>query len=364
MKKLILVAVIIGLIVAAGFVYWQNQSREVEIVASFDPQGLISLDEWQAEQEKIAKVNLQTKEQELRVQGFSLLAVGDVMLSRMVGQKMVKYDDYHYPFLKVQSLLSSADIAFGNLESPIIAGAPVLTGSFVFRADPETAESLDWAGFDVMTLANNHSLNMNEVGLQSTFDHLEKYFIDYCGAAESLDELDNQLVIKEVNKYKVGFLGYAYGPDYYEADTGPGIALMHESRLVKDVQSAKGKVDFLVVTMHDGVEYEHESSTHQQKFAHLAIDQGADLVIGHHPHVVQELEIYKDKYIFYSLGNFVFDQMWSEETRQGMAVKLRINMDGVQEVEYFPVVIDDFAQPRLADENEKEEILKYLQLKD
>ncbi|MBT5338643.1 CapA family protein [Candidatus Falkowbacteria bacterium] len=364
MKKLIIIVIALGVIGAGGFIYWESQTDEVETVVSFDPQGLISLDEWQAEQEKVAKVNLQTKAQELMEQGFSLLAVGDVMLSRMVGQKMVKYDDYHYPFLKVQSLLSSADITFGNLESPIIAGSPVLTGSFVFRADPETAESLDWAGFDVMTLANNHSLNKDEAGLQSTFDHLKKYSIDYFGAAENLTELDNQLVIKEVNKYKVGFLGYAYGPDYYEADNGPGIALMQESRLVKDVQNAKEKVDFLVVSMHDGVEYEHESNVHQQKFAHLAIDQGADLVIGHHPHVVQELEIYKDKYIFYSLGNFVFDQMWSEETRQGLAVKLRINMDGVQEVEYFPVVIEDFAQPRLADEKEQENIMKYLQLKD
>ncbi len=363
MKKIIIIGV--ALVVFLSIWYFgflgQSQPADQEVV-QLQTKDFVKFGSWQEQQQKIADENLAQKAEEVKENGFTLIAVGDVMLSRMVGQKMVEYNDYHYPFLKVQDFLQSSDITFGNLESPIIAGQPVVTGSFVFRADPEVAESLDWAGFDVMTLANNHSLNKGSAGLQSTFDYLKKYFIDYVGAAKNYDELANQLVVKEVNGYKVGFLGYSYGAEYDEADSDPGIALMKESQLVGDIQRARPQVDFLIVTMHDGVEYNHVSGVHQQKFAHLAIDQGADLVIGHHPHVVQEVEKYKDKYIFYSLGNFVFDQMWSIDTRQGLAVKLRINYQGVQEVEYYPVIIGDYAQPRPANEVESELILDYLQL--
>ncbi|MFH0987945.1 MAG: CapA family protein [Parcubacteria group bacterium] len=282
----------------------------------------------------------------------SLFAVGDIMLSRNVGQKMVKYDDYHYPFLNFQELISSADIAFGNLESPIIAGAVVKTGSFSFRADPQVAEALNWAGFDVLSLANNHILNQGQSGLDKTIDYLSGQDIDYCGAQKGEGD---RLKIKEVRGLKIGFLCYAYGP------TGSSnVFEMNEAQLQSDLEKAKGKVDFIVVSMHDGVEYAPVNSTHQQKFARAAIDAGADLIIGHHTHVVQNMEQYKGKYIFYSLGNFVFDQMWSTETRQGLAIRVDIDKSGVQSVDYYPLVIDDYSQPRQANATERDSVLKRL----
>ena len=130
-----------------------------------------------------------------------------------------------------------------------------------------------------------------------------------------------------------------------------------------DVMELRERVDIIVVSMHDGTEYAHASNVNQQKFAHTAIESGADLVIGHHPHVVQEVEMYQGKYIFYSLGNFIFDQMWSIDTRQGLAVKILLDKSGVKDVSYVPIMIDDYSQPRLADEKESAVIQKYLNLK-
>ncbi|NQT49406.1 CapA family protein [Candidatus Kuenenbacteria bacterium] len=361
MKKWLItitIVIIIGLI-SIGVVY-VLASRSLEVGddtaarKKFDTTDLVPFENWVEK-----RIQIFPKKEVL--QEISLLAVGDIMLSRKVGQQMVKYQDYHYPFFKVMELIEGADLSFGNLESPIQKGSPVYTGSFLFRADPEVAESLSWTGFDVLSLANNHVLNQGTDGLLKTFGYLSTQEIDYCGAMKNSENLSAQLAIKEVKGIKIGFLCYAYGPDYYAATKqNPGMILMNDEQLKLDLESAKPQVDLVIVSMHDGVEYNHTSSVHQQNFAHLAIDNGADLIIGHHPHVVQEVEIYKDKYIFYSLGNFVFDQMWSQATREGLAVKLTLTKQGVQNVEYFPVVSENYSQPRHANEVEREKILKYL----
>jgi poly-gamma-glutamate capsule biosynthesis protein CapA/YwtB (metallophosphatase superfamily) len=367
MKKILLVILIITVILAGGvFAYLKFFSVEPiqEVRSEFEAkEAWVSLDNWVDDKAKQAEENLQKKIEEDKAKPISLVVVGDVMLSRKVGQRMVEYGDYHHPFLKVQDFLSNADLTFGNLESPIIAGGVVKTGSFTFRADPEVTESLAWAGFDVLGLANNHILNKGEDGLISTFDHFNLEFLEGCGAVRDGANLQDAIVIKEIRGNKLAFLCYAYGPDYYGAAPGEaGMILMDEEQLKKDLVFAREKADFVVVSMHDGVEYQHVSSVHQQKFAHLAVDHGADLVIGHHPHVVQEVEMYKDKYIFYSLGNFVFDQMWSVPTQEGLAVKIIIKDNKVEDMEYLPVMIEDYSQPRPANEVESKKILDYLQL--
>ena len=110
--------------------------------------------------------------------------------------------------------------------------------------------------------------------------------------------------------------------------------------------------------MHAGTEYTRKPNQRQIDFARAAIDAGADIVIGHHPHWIQDIEIYQGKPIFYSLGNFVFDQMWSQETREGLIVKIQISNAKVQKAELMPIIIDNYCCPRLADEEEKVKILK------
>jgi len=290
-----------------------------------------------------------------------LVAVGDIMLSRNVGQKMVKYSDYQYPYREIYDLLQKADITFGNLETPLIAGPPVHSPSMVFRADPECVSALAWAGFDVLSLANNHIMNKGQTGLDKTLKLLSEEGILGVGAGMNSEEAHRAQVI-ERKGVKIAFLAYAYPGNPEASQDRGGAAIMEKDQLKKDLSYAREKADFTIVSMHAGTEYKRYPNQGQIDFARAAIDLGADLVIGHHPHWFQTVERYKDKYIIYSLGNFVFDQMWSEETREGMIASIYLDKAGVQGLEFFPIKIYDYSQPRFVGGAEEERLLSLLDL--
>jgi len=277
----------------------------------------------------------------------SIVFVGDIMLSRIVDAKMRTYNNYFYPFEETAEFLRSADITFGNLETTITPGQPIESGQMLFRADPRVAVSLKEAGFDILSLANNHTLNFGKKGLIDTFKYLNEVGVEYVGAGNNFIEA-HQPVIKEVHGIKVGFLAYTYPAEYQAnfADHEPQLAFWIKEKMVQDVVALKEKADFLVVSMHAGGEYRPAAHPSQVEFARAAIDAGADLVIGHHPHVVQNAEIYNGKYIFYSLGNFIFDQMWSEETREGLVLKVIISKNGLSDISFYPIKIYDYSQPK------------------
>jgi poly-gamma-glutamate synthesis protein (capsule biosynthesis protein) len=125
--------------------------------------------------------------------------------------------------------------------------------------------------------------------------------------------------------------------------------LLTEENLTQDIERAKEKAHVVIVSIHWGTEYEQSPTERQRMFAHLAVDSGASLILGHHPHVVQPVEQYKDGYIFYSLGNFVFDQMWSEETRNGLIARIFFEGRQIKKVETITVTIYEFHQPRPED---------------
>lgn len=131
--------------------------------------------------------------------------------------------------------------------------------------------------------------------------------------------------------------------------------------LIESIQKAKNNADIVVVTMHAGLEYTREPTPLQTDFAHTAIDNGADVVIGAHPHWIQGIEQYSGKYIFYSLGNFIFDQEFSAETKEGMTLKINLRKDKmayIEQIELVPVIIENYGQPRLANAEEKSRILE------
>lgn len=289
---------------------------------------------------------------------------GDVMLSRVVGQRLTKYQDFSWPFRQVAEIFSQADLAVVNLESPFTYGGDhlVLTGSFSFNADPQAIQGLRLAGLDLVSLANNHLGNQGKQGMKDTFDLLGKNQIAYAGAGLDFDGA-HQGKILEAKGVKFGFLAYAYPEDLYLATaTAPGIANLDIVQAQEDIAALKKQVDVIVVLMHAGVEYVDRPNAQQQRFARAVIDSGADLVIGHHPHWVQNWEIYDGKLILYSLGNLVFDQMWSQETREGAIAKIYFQGDRWQQAEILPVVIEDYGQPRLADEKESQRILRRMDL--
>ncbi len=278
----------------------------------------------------------------------TLIAVGDIMLSRGVARHINAAQDINYPFLNVRDYLKQGDVVFGNLEGPITPGPVIEHGTF-FRADPGVEQALKWAGFNVLSLANNHVPNFGTRGVLDTMRYLDRAQIAHAGAGKDATQAA-QPVFLEKNGIRLAFLAYNDDdvvPRSYAAAPGhPGTNFMNVDTLPADIRSARAAADLVIVSMHSGTEYSAPNSR-QISFAHAAIDGGADLVIGHHPHVVQYVERYRDKYIFYSLGNFVFDQTWSKETSRGLIIRAILSKRGMVVFTQVPVQIEHASQPRI-----------------
>jgi len=293
----------------------------------------------------------------------SLITVGDISYSRGVERIVKKEKNINYPFLKIQDYLKGADLVFGNLETPITQGPEIPDFEMIFRSNPGTEKALKQAGFSILSLANNHTPNFGKKGLKDTFNFLENAGIEYVGAGQNEQEAYHPVYI-EKKGMKFAFLAYNdpdVVPAYYEASTNrAGTAFMRQEKITKAVKEAREKADFVIVSMHSGTEYSDKANKSQISFAHAAIDAGADLIIGHHPHVVQPLEKYKRKYIFYSLGNFIFDQPQLEETKEGLAIKIYFAKNRINKISFLPVVMENLAQPRIANKNKADKILQRL----
>ena len=288
---------------------------------------------------------------------------GDVLLARSVAAKTLKQKDINYPFLKVSPFLSSADIAFFNLESPIFSiHDEVSVNSTSFHTEPEFISTLKNSGVDIVSLANNHTPNQGQAGLQSTIDYLNSVNIKSVGAGNLSDAYKLQTFY--VNGQVIGFLAYSdptlVPPIYAAAANHLGTAMINSDQIKKELTLAKTQVDWLLVSLHFGNEYSSQPSKKQIEISHLAIDSGADFVIGHHPHVLQPIEQYKNGIIFYSVGNFVFDQMFSLSTRESVLVTLSLNKDHTKKISLLPLMIDNFSQPHPANSQESINIIKVL----
>lgn len=277
----------------------------------------------------------------------TLVAVGDVMLSRYVARVVREQADTGYPFHQVRWLLQSSDITLGNLENPLTPGREIKVPEMVLRADPEMASALYEAGFTVMSLANNHVPDFGHKGVMDTLYHLTEAGILAVGAGNH-EASAYAPCYEEIRGTTFAFLSFCsdvFLPPGYAAESHPGVALIHEEKMTAAIAAAAEKADVVVVSLHAGTEYAPEPDDTQVQAARLAVDAGADLVIGTHPHVIQPYEVYQGKVIYHSLGNFVFDQLWSEETRRGLAVRFTLQDNQVLQVEHWVVFIDDDARP-------------------
>ncbi|MFH1781251.1 MAG: CapA family protein [Patescibacteria group bacterium] len=268
---------------------------------------------------------------------------GDVMLSRYVDRATAATGDMAAPFRNVADEFEQNDLAFINLEAPFAASPPygAPDNGMVFRVNPSMIDGLKLADINIASLSNNHIANAGQSGIDYTKEHLTNNGIGYC--LESPDILSR-------NDIDFAFLCYSYDRN------------LDTNKLINDIQSVKDQgAEVIIVSMHNGAEYTENISASQSGFAHTAIDHGADLVIGHHPHVVQRMEEYNGRYIFYSLGNLVFDQNWSWETQLGAVVKTTWQEDELKKIELKPVKIDKNYQPRFMDFEEGKEVLGRLQ---
>lgn len=278
------------------------------------------------------------------------LFVGDVMLSRGIAYQIEKNNNLYYPFKNVANLLLKNDFVFANLESPIIDGRKIKSGEMVFRANENLVPILKELNFSIFSLANNHILNFDKEGLLKTIELLNNFGIFTVGAGENEKEAYDFKII-EKNGIKFAFLAYN-DLDVAPLNSGAkenkfGTALIDFQKMEEVIQKAKKLADFIIVSLHAGNEYQFEPDDSQMNFAHAAIDNGADLVIGHHPHVIQPIEKYKNGYIFYSLGNFIFDQMWSNETREAIALRIIFTPKNIKTIQIYPLIIENYSQPKI-----------------
>ena len=272
------------------------------------------------------------------------LLVGDIMLDRGV-ENLIKQNSIYYPFQKISHFLRGIDIVFGNLEGPVVNNPLEFpANSLKFAFNPEVIKGASWCNFNLFSLANNHTLDMGKEGLEETEKWLKKYGINFVGdpLSGSSDNLNSAFLGDNIT-----FLAFNQIFPF----------MVQEEEIIKIIKTIKSlnPDNILIVSMHWGEEYKLINSPAQQKLAHRLIEAGADLIIGHHPHVVQNIEKYQEKLIFYSLGNFIFDQYFSPETQQGLAVGLEIYPDRLV-CRLFPLQIN-LCQPALMEQNKASEFL-------
>ena len=262
---------------------------------------------------------------------ISLLNFGDTMLGREVERKIIKNGSN--PFEKIRgaegNFLKGVDFISVNLEGPITENTQCQKKAYSFRFLPKTAKLLFENKINIANLANNHSFDCGEKGMSDTKENLDYFDISYFGG----NRLSDSYIIKEVDDKKIAFVGID--------DTFRTININDFYNLIGDL---KRENDYIVVNIHWGYEYNKLQSKRQTEIAHKLIDSGADVIIGHHPHIIQPMEVYKNKAIFYSLGNFVFDQ-FGKETNEGFGVGIILS-DNVNKFYLFSYEIINY-QPTL-----------------
>ena len=281
-------------------------------------------------------------------------AVGDIMLGRTVGATIAARGP-RYPFEAVAPLLAGADIRLGNLELPLTERGQQAQKDYTFRAPPSVVAGLTSAGFNVLTLANNHVLDYGAEGLLDTLAALDRAGIAHPGAGRNRAEAHAPAVLT-VRGVRLAILAYVNTPDdgvsgwvaesTRAGPSTPGVAWGTADTVRREVAAARGKADLVIVALHAGWEYTGPPSPVQRELAYAAIDAGAALVLGAHPHVLQGIELYKQAPIVYSLGNFIFDVDEEDRRQPGLpsvltaVLRIRLGREGVRGMELRPAVID------------------------
>ncbi|MEK7572585.1 MAG: CapA family protein [Patescibacteria group bacterium] len=288
----------------------------------------------------------------------TLLFGGDVMLDRGVKNSVNKNFNGDYSVLfKNLDILKNADIAFINLEGPASDQGKDRRNLYSFRMDPSIIPALRGAGISILSLANNHIGDWGRNAFSDTITGLKENEILYIGGGMNDKEAEQPVVIEKYGM-KIGYLAFSdTGPNWMKADeNNPGILLANNPRFEKIITSAAKQVNFLIVSFHFGDEYKTKHNQRQEYLAHLAIDNGAKIIIGTHSHLIQDTEIYKNGFIAYSLGNFIFDQYFSENTMQGMLLEIKLNRDGTMLINKNTVKLNKAFQPEKVIKGKEEKI--------
>jgi poly-gamma-glutamate capsule biosynthesis protein CapA/YwtB (metallophosphatase superfamily) len=281
---------------------------------------------------------------------FDMAVAGDIILGRGVNNKMVAYNDYLYPYRKVRDEFMSADWRVANLECTItdLVAPPRDPYTFTFVTAKRAVDGLVYSGIQTVSVANNHADNAGADAFVDMLHTLRAHNIAYCGGGNNLAEA-RQPAIQTVKGVRVALLAYNEIPPGgpYAGTDSAGIAPVDVASLPHDITAARQQADLVIPFFHWGIEYTKDPTLHQQQVARAAIDAGADMVLGSHPHWVQAIENYKGRLIIYCLGNFIFDQDWSVPTQEGAMLHLYWRGTTLAGVRFVPYRIMDRCQPNI-----------------
>lgn len=258
----------------------------------------------------------------------TIVMTGDLIPVRTTNAKVAPTNNFDIPFKDTADILRRADLSVVNLETPLTKNCPLTNQGMSFCGDSRWATGMKNAGIDVATLENNHITNKGTDGVNQTINYLQEAGIEFANR--------NKLLIKKVKDKKIGILAF----------NGIGEKI-DRPKIADKINESKQLVDILIVAYHWGKEYTYDPAPDSTvapdnpvEIAHLAIDSGADLVQGNHPHWVQGIEIYKDRLISYALGNYIFDQDWSIETQEGAVAKYTFYENTLIDMEITPIKIE------------------------
>lgn len=301
---------------------------------------------------------------------IELVAVGDILLDRGVGAQ-IKQGGTRVVFSKVRDALKRADLAFGNLECPVTDRCERAQKRISFRAEPTSAQSLAYAGFDILSLANNHSMDCGGAGLFETLQNLKRLGLRWCGAGGTRAEAETPVLL-DVRGIRIAFVGFtAIAPEGVTLkDDAPTVALVSRESLRRAIRAARQESDVVVVSLHWGLEYAARPGDEQKELAHAAAEAGADVVLGHHTHTLEGIELITKRsdagaprraLIAYSLGNFAFDSSSALGLRVRESIILRCVLDkqGLVSAEAVPILLENYL-PRPAAQPEAQSILARL----
>jgi poly-gamma-glutamate synthesis protein (capsule biosynthesis protein) len=269
-----------------------------------------------------------------------------------------------YPFVATRKYLASGDLCIANLEAPFTEGGTPFQKKYNFKVPPPYVTGLKTAGIDIVNLANNHTMDYGAHGLRRTIETLDSAGIGYCGAGDNIATA-SQPFVATVRGKKIAFFGYSmtYPLEFATQGDSAGTVYPEPELLKRSLNLWNDRVDLTVVSFHWGAEKYQTPKEYQLEFARLAIDNGADLILGHHSHVLQGLELYRNRLIAYSLGNYAFAS-YSEDARDSIILKVLLSADGLMYARCFPINVYNQEvefQPRALDGMRGSEVIQKLQ---
>ncbi len=303
-----------------------------------------------------------TSAQARRPATLTVSAVGDMIFDRRV-KALIAAKGGRAPLADVATRLARADVALGNLESNLSkSGSPQPGKDVTFRGDPRAIAGLMAVGFDFVALGNNHVLDYGPTSLRDTLTALDGARIGHAGAGMNRAAAWKPAVVTR-DGATVAFLSFSHivPANFVATDSRAGLARSRGNMdaVASAIKAAQKRYDYVIVSFHWGIEYKDVANADQVRDARRAVDAGADMVLSHHPHVIQGIEFYKGKLIAYSLGDFVFDH-YSRKTGEAFILDAKLGPSGVTNVVATPVYLDGNGAPSVVTGADATVILKRL----